>query len=286
MRYSGAIFRPPSEADSLLVQITIGCSHNKCTFCTMYANKQFKVRDLDEIETDLRMYPNKASVRRVFLMDGDALVLSVDKLVYILDLINELFPNVERVASYATFNDLAAKTVEELQLLKSKGLTLLYVGLESGSDTVLANIEKNSDAATAILGAKHAKAANMKLSVMIIAGLGGQTHYLEHINETARVVNLIDPDYLGLLKLNVFETTKMYRQIQNGEFALLEPIQIVEEMKLLVEQLELTDCLFSSAHASNHINVRGHLPNDKKRILQEIEYYLSNTDLFSYYKGL
>ncbi len=286
MRYSGAIFRPPSEASSLLLQVTIGCSHNKCTFCTMYVNKGFKVRSLSEIEKDLRDYPNKESVKRVFLMDGDALVLSVDKLVYILDLINELFPNVTRVSSYATFNDLANKTVEELSLLNKKGLKLLYVGLESGSDSVLEFINKNCDSSIAIAGAKKARESNIKLSVMIIAGLGGKKYFEEHINDTAKVINKINPDYLGLLKLNVFENTKMYDQIKSGEFVLLDPVEIVMEMKYLVSKLELTNCLFSSAHASNHINVSGRLPDDKNIILERIDYYLRNKDLFNFYKGL
>lgn len=286
MRYSGNIFRPPSEAASLLVQVTIGCSHNKCTFCTMYRDKQFRVRDIKEVEEDLRNYPNKESVKKIFLMDGDALVLSFEKLVYILDLIKEVFPNVKQVSSYATFNDVNNKTVEELKVLYDKGLTLLYLGLESGSDKVLTNIKKNLDSKTVIEASNKLRKTNFKTSVMILAGLGGQELFNEHIIETAKVVNIIDPTYLGLLKLNVFEGTELYDSITNGEFTLLEPKQIVEEMKILVENLSLTNCMFSSAHASNHVNVKGILPFDKQRILKELDYYLNNTGEYNYYRGL
>ncbi len=286
MKYSGAVYRPPSEANSLLLQVTIGCSHNKCTFCTMYQEKKFRIRSVTDIENELREYPNKENVRRVFLMDGDALVIEVSKLAYILDLLSELFPNLERVSSYATFNDLANKSVDDLMLLRKKGLRLVYLGLESGCDKVLELINKNCDSTVAIKGASNARKAGLQTSVMVISGLGGRKYFNSHITKTVDVLNLIDPDYLGVLKLNVFPNTLLYKQIKANEFELLDAIEIVKELKQIVSGLNLSSCMFSSAHASNHINVRGILPTDKARIIEEIDYYLNNPDLFNYYKGL
>lgn len=281
MRYEGAIYRPPSEAYSLLIQVTVGCSHNKCTFCSMYKDKQFKIRDFNEIEEDIINFNNKEMVEKVFLCDGDALVLPTEQLIRILELIKENFPNNTRVSSYATFQDIQRKSLEELKTLYNLGLTLIYLGAESGSDQVLHDINKGINTQEMISAAKKAKEAKMKLSIMIISGLGGQHLYHEHALASANLLNEIDPDYFGLLSLMVQEGTKLYDDVQDGVFKLISPEQSVDEIATIITNLNLTNCLFSSNHISNYLYLKGRLPQDKQRLLNEIEYYKNNTELLN-----
>lgn len=281
MRYEGAIYRPPSEAYSLLIQVTVGCSHNKCTFCSMYKDKQFKIRDFNEIEEDIINFNNKEMVEKVFLCDGDALVLPTEQLIRILELIKENFPNNTRVSSYATFQDIQRKSLEELKTLYNLGLTLIYLGAESGSDKVLQDINKGINTQEMVSAAKKAKEAKMKLSIMIISGLGGQYLYHEHALASANLLNEIDPDYFGLLSLMVQEGTKLYDDVQDGVFKLISPEQSVDEIATIISNLNLTNCLFSSNHISNYLYLKGRLPQDKQRLLNEIEYYKNNTELLN-----
>ncbi|MDF9867509.1 radical SAM superfamily enzyme YgiQ (UPF0313 family) [Bacilli bacterium PM5-3] len=287
MNYEGAIFRPPSEAYSLLLQVTIGCSHNECTFCSMYKDKKFRIRELSNIIEDIQSFQNKMIVEKVFLCDGDALVLPNKILVEILKEIKNNFPNCRQVSSYATFQDVERKSISELKELYDNGLTLLYLGAESGSDEVLKRVNKGISAKDMVLASKKAKEAKMKLSVMIISGLGGQELFNEHALASAKLINEIDPNYFGLLSLMVEPSTKLYQQVQNKEFLIISPLQTVEEVKTIVSNLNLTNCIFSSSHVSNYINLKGTLPNDKNRLLQEIDYYLNNPKMLNYgYKGL
>ncbi len=282
MTYEGNIFRPPSEAYSLLIQVTIGCSHNKCTFCSMYKDKKFKIRRLEDIKADLEECARKyQKYDRIFLCDGNALIMKTEDLVQILKWIKELFPNVERIGAYAQPKDILLKTTEELKTLYDLGLKILYVGLESGSDEVLNLVEKGVTKEQMIECAKILKPSGIKSSIMVITGLGGQEHWQSHAYETAEVLNQMQPDYLGLLALMVERNTKLYDDIKNGSFKLLTPKQIVVEMKEMVKGLELNNCLFSSIHASNYINLRGVLPGDKQRLLSELDFYLENE---RYYK--
>ena len=274
MHYEGTIFRPPSEADSLLVQVTVGCSWNKCTFCDMYSDKQFRVRNLDEIKADLVEGTRwRNQIRRIFLCDGDALVLKTPMLLEILGTIRELYPDLDAVRVYASAKDILRKSHEELCQLHEAGLEMVYIGLESGSDKILEEVNKGSTKAEMIAAAKAATDAGLRLSISIISGLAGHKPQdsREHILETADALNQMQPDYVGMLVLHAGNDTDMFRKIAEGTFRLPSATQVLEEMKLLIENLDLKHCYYTSAHASNYIDVRGRLPEDKEAMLRNIE---------------
>jgi len=272
MRYYGDIYRAPSEAESLLLQITIGCSHNRCTFCYMYKNKSFRIRPLEEIREDIRQaraaYP---SVRRVFLIDGDALVVPTAYLSELLDHINEVFPECERTGLSATAADILRKSPQELSMLRSKGLKIIYMGVESGSDAVLKMVCKGSDAAALAQAGVRVRDAGIALSVSVIAGLGGVQRSNEHALKTAEVLNAIQPDFVGLLSLLLHEDAPIRREVEAGTLTLLESRETLQEIRLLVEALELEATVFRANHASNYAPLKARLPEEKKRLLDEID---------------
>ncbi|QEK12477.1 B12-binding domain-containing radical SAM protein [Crassaminicella thermophila] len=271
MRYEGSVFRPPSEAYSLIIQATIGCSHNKCTFCSMYKDKKFRIRDIKEIEEDLEMARNYYShVKRIFLADGNALVLKTENLEKILLKIKELFPECERVGIYSAPKDILRKSVEELKHLKKLGLGIAYLGVESGSDEILEHIQKGVTSEEIIQAGKRIVSSGINLSVTLISGLGGKEKWLKHAKESARIINEINPHYLGLLTLLIQPGTKIYDEVKNGEFKLLTPKEVVLETKELIENLNVENCIFRSNHASNYVALAGTLPNDKKHLLKQL----------------
>lgn len=274
MHYEGTIFRPPSEADSLLVQVTVGCSWNKCTFCDMYTDKSFRIRKIDEIKADLKEGSRWAKeIRRIFLCDGDALVLPTPMLLEILQTIRELYPHLDAVRVYASAKDILRKSHEELCQLHQAGLEMVYIGLESGSDKVLKEVNKGITKAEMIAAAQAVTRAGLRQSVSIISGLAGHNppDSREHILETADALNQMQPDYVGMLVLHAGNDTDMFRKISEGTFRLPSAMQVLQEMHLLIEHLELAHCYFTSAHASNYIDVRGRLPQDKEAMLRNIE---------------
>lgn len=272
MKYEGALYRPPSEAYSLIVQATIGCSHNKCTFCSMYRGEQFKIRETDEIIEDLilgrKYYKN---VKRVFLADGDALVIKTEELVRILKQIQRIFPECERVGIYGSPRSILLKTREELKLLEKLGLRIVYLGLESGSDKILRDINKGVNSTEMIEAGKMVVDSNIALSITLISGIGGMKYSREHALESAKVLNEMNPDYIGLLTLLLEDGTELYRDVQEGSFQLLTPREILLETKLLVENLKVDNCIFRSNHASNYLPLKGTLVEDKQLILKQIE---------------
>lgn len=280
MRYEGALYRPPSEAYSLIVQATIGCSHNKCTFCSMYKGKQFRIRSTEEIIEDLilgRKHYN--NVNRVFLADGDALVIKTEELVKILQAIEVIFPECERVGVYGSPKSILGKSKEELLELKELGLGIVYLGLESGSDKVLKNINKGVNSTEMIEAGKKVVDSDIELSVTLISGIGGKKDSINHAIESARVLNEMKPNYIGLLTLLLEEDTELYKDVQNGKFELLTPREVLQETKTLVERLGIDNCVFRSNHASNYVPLRGTLIKDKKLILNQIEEGLSMNGL-------
>lgn len=283
MRYEGLIYRPPSEANSLLIQVTVGCSHNKCTFCSMYKEKQFKIRDLKEVKEDIINFQHKENVNRVFLCDGDALVLPTKQLIEILDLINKYFKNCQRVSCYATFKDILNKSNEELKLLKEHGLDLVYLGAESGSDKVLENVKKGVSVNDMKEASIKLHDANIEMSVMIISGLGGQELFKEHAYDSAMLINMIKPKYFGLLSLMVQNNTPLYEDIESNKFSLISPIQALEELKIMLNNIDIEDCFFSSNHVSNYVYLKGNLSKDKMRLLEEIKYYEKNMNKMNLY---
>lgn len=271
MRYYGSVYRPPSEAYSLIVQVTYGCSHNTCAFCGMYKEKRFALRPLAEVLEDFHLarqyYRN---VGRIFLADGDALIRKVSDLVTILDTIRELFPECERVSSYASPSSLQIRTDEELQLLRDKGLTLLYMGLESGCDDVLKLMRKGHTSAEIVECGQKVKRNGIGLSVTAITGLGGPELMEAHAVDTARALNAMNPEYIGILTLVVEDGTPLQDWVREGKFHLLTPAQVLQETKLMVESFDSPGSVFRMNHASNYLSLKGTLNEDKEAMLAQI----------------
>ncbi len=280
IRYKGKLYRPPSEAYSLIIQATIGCSHNKCTFCSMYKEDQFKIRNIEDIIADLKLgrqyYKN---VKRIFLADGDALIIKTEKLADILKEIQRIFPECERVGIYGSPKSILLKSKEELSLLKELGLGIIYLGLESGSDRILKNIKKGVTSYEMIEAGRSVVDVGIPLSITLISGIGGKKYSKEHAIESAKVLNEINPDYIALLTLLLEKGTELYKDVQDGKFKLLTPKEVLLETRLLVENIEVDNCIFRSNHASNYVPLRGTLQKDRQLILNQIEEGLKISDL-------
>lgn len=277
MRYLGTVIRPPSEADSYILQVTYGCSHNGCTFCGTYLDKPFRPRKTDQVLEDIelasRVIPD---TRRVFLADGDALVLGTERLTRILDALGSAFPNLERVGIYANAQNILRKSASDLETLHQKGFGILYLGLESGSDEVLARIKKGATAAEMVTAVHKAKQAGLSVSVIGILGIAGPQGSVKHAKLTGRAVSQMDPDYFSMLTLMLVPGTPLYRQWQTGEFQLLEAEEMLAELRQAIENLDgLTRCVFRTNHASNYLSLRGTLPDDKTRLLATLDAALS-----------
>ena len=272
MRYYGSVYRPPSEAYSLIVQVTYGCSHNTCAFCSMYKEKRFALRPLDEVLEDFRIARRTyRHVDKVFLADGDALVRKASELYTILDTIRELFPECERVTSYASPASIRIRTDEELQTLRAKGLTMVYMGLESGCDEVLKLMRKGHMSAEIIEMGQKVRRNGIALSVTAITGLGGPELLEQHAIETAKAFNAMNPEYIGMLTLMVEPGTPLYDWVRDGEFQLLTQPQVLRETRLLVENLDSPGSVFRMNHASNYLVLKGTLNQDKEAMLRTID---------------
>lgn len=269
--YDHPLYRPPSEADSLILQITSGCSYNKCTFCHVYKNKPFKVKSYEETEKHIlwaKQYD--PTPKKIFLADGNVLCLSTEKLIKVLDLIKGNFPNAERISSYAGPLDLLRKSEEDLIRIKSSGLDMLYMGVESGSDRVLKSVNKGVSREEMITAGKKAKKAGFILSCMIISGLGGKKLLEDHAIESSKVISEINPDYFALLTLMISEETPIKKSLDTGEFTLLSPYEVMLELKMMLENMEVENCVFRANHASNYVPLKGILNKDKKVLLEEV----------------
>lgn len=273
MRYQGTVIRPPSEAYSYILQVTYGCSHNCCTFCGTYLDKPFQPRNSTEIFEDITLAKQTMPyTRRVFLADGDALVLSNRRLIEILDRLNAAFPHLKRVGSYANAQNILNKSPEELGILRQKGLKILYLGLESGSDDVLKRIDKGTSAAQMIAAVRKAKTAGIRVSVIGILGIGGAELSKQHAVATGQVVSAMDPDYFSMLTLMLVPGTKLHQQWQSGEFELLSPEEMLAELRTVIANLDgLTNCVFRTNHASNYLPLKGTLPQDKSPLLATLD---------------
>jgi radical SAM superfamily enzyme YgiQ (UPF0313 family) len=277
MRYLGTVIRPPSEASSYILQVTYGCSHNSCTFCPTYLDKPFKVRPIDEVLEDI-VVAQKAlpETRRVFLADGNAMVLPFKRLMRILDVLNTAFPELQRIGIYANARDILDKSDEELQILLNKKLAIIYIGLESGSDKVLKRINKGATVKEIIQAVQKAQRAGIKVSVIGLLGLGGIDLWQEHAQATGLAVSKMSPRFFSLLTLMVVPGTVLYEQEQNGEFFLPQPLEMLKEMKMIIEHTNVrSGCIFRTNHASNYLALEGRLPKDKKTLVQTIDSALS-----------
>ncbi len=272
MRYYGSVYRPPSEAYSLIVQVTYGCSHNTCAFCSMYKEKRFALRPLEEVLEDFRMARQMyRRVDKVFLADGDALVRRAEELYVILDTVRELFPECRRVTSYASPASIRIRTEEELRTLRAKGLTMVYMGLESGCDEVLTLMRKGHTAAEIVAMGQKVRSCGIALSVTAITGLGGPELLERHAVETAEAFNAMNPEYIGMLTLMVEPETPLYDWLQEGKFHLLDQPQVLRETRLLVERLDSPGSVFRMNHASNYLVLKGTLNQDRDAMLRTID---------------
>ena len=271
MRYQGKVYRPPSEAYSLIVQVTYGCSHNRCAFCDMYDDKHFSMRPMEEIFEDFRMARQAyRRVERVFLADGDALMRRTADLAAILDLIYGLFPECERVTSYASPGSLHAKSEEDLRLLRSKGLTMLYMGLESGCDAVLEKMTKGHTVASIVAAGQKARRCGFALSVTAISGLGSNELQREHAIGTAKALSEMNPEYIGLLTLMVEPGTPLERWVREGSFTVLGPGDILRETELFLQHIDSPGSVFRMNHASNYLTLKGTLNEDREELLSRV----------------
>ncbi|GAB6095802.1 radical SAM protein [Desulfatiferula olefinivorans] len=273
MHYEGMIFRPPSEAYSILLQVTVGCSHNKCTFCEMYKEKRiFKIKSDEEIMADIayaaRHYRH---TDRLFLCDGDALIVPQKRLVRILSEIRRQMPWIKRVGSYANTKSIAKKTVDELRELKKLGLAIAYMGLETGDDVTLTAINKGADSARMIEMGKKIRAAGITLSVTVLLGIAGRERSMIHARETGRVLSAIDPEYVGALSLMLTPGTPLYKDHLAGKFPVLEARELLQELGVMIAATDMTGGLFHSNHASNYLPIRAKLPQEKDKTLALIE---------------
>jgi radical SAM superfamily enzyme YgiQ (UPF0313 family) len=273
MDYEGNIFRPPAEHNSILLQVTTGCSHNKCSFCGLYKDKKFSIKDFEVIKNDID-YASKnfTTSKRLFLCDGDALIIPQEKLISILDEISNKLPWLTRIGTYANAKSISKKTIEELKSLKKHKLSILYLGLESGDDEVLKEMNKGVDVKTQIEQGKKVKEAGLKLSCTVLLGLAGKKRSLIHAKLTGEALSAIDPNYASALSLMMFPQMPLYSKVIDNSFELPNPVEMLKELQTMIEYTNLSAGVFSANHASNYLPLQIRIPGGKDdaiRILRE-----------------
>lgn len=277
--YVGRIYRPPSEARSFLLQVTVGCSHNRCAYCDMYRDKQFRPKPWETIAADIdeaaRMGPR---FRRVFLCDGDALILPTRKLLPVLEAIGQKLPWVERVGVYGDTRSVGRKSVEELAALREAGLGIVYHGMESGDDETLRRIDKGGTAEECIATADKLRQAGITHSVMVLLGVGGQARSREHAQATAAVLSRMDPPFVGALTTTVVPGTPLAEVEARGEFVLPEKFTLLQELRDIVAGSEFSACRFSANHASNYLPITADLPKHKPELVALLDRVLAQRD--------
>jgi len=278
MKYEGSIYRPPSEADSLILQVAVGCSYNKCTFCHSFQGKEFRIKSFEEIKEDIDEVCAYGPIPRIFLADGDALIIPQPGLVRILEYLKLKIRGLERVGIYANAVDVMKKTPEELKELNSLGLGIIYLGLESGNAEVLKRIRKNATAGQMVRAAKRVKEAGILLSITVLLGVGGVDLSREHAEDTGKILSEMDPDYVGALSLIVVPGTPMANDLQSGKLVLPTPFELIRELGIMIANCRFTNCFFASNHASNYLPLRIRMPQEKEKALQLIREVLKRKD--------
>jgi radical SAM superfamily enzyme YgiQ (UPF0313 family) len=279
MKYEGMIYRPPSEADSLILQVTVGCSYNRCTFCSAYQGKSFRVKRFEEVKEDIdEVSSYGAHIPRVFLADGDALIIPQKGLVQILQYLKTKLKGLERVGIYANARDILKKGVEELKELKDLGVGIIYLGLESGNPEVLKRIKKNSTVELMIRAAKRVKESGIVLSVTVLLGIGGVELSQVHAEDTGKVLSEMDPDFVGALSLIVVPGTPIEKEIRTGNLVLPTPFGLIQELETMITNCQLSHCFFASNHASNYLPLRIRMPEEKEDALRRIREVLQRRD--------
>jgi radical SAM superfamily enzyme YgiQ (UPF0313 family) len=272
MHYEGNCIRPPPEADSILLQVTLGCSHNKCAFCGTYQDKRFCIKDDDMILRDIR-FASKHMKRqdRLFLMDGDALIIPQKRLMWILDRIREYLPRVKRIGTYANTKSISLKSPQELSQLREMGLGMVYLGVETGDDEIRKKINKGSSAVHCLEMGKRVKEAGINLTVTLLLGIGGKERSLEHARATGELLSKMDPDFASALTVILMPGTPLWEDYERGDFNMPDERELLIEMKEMIVHTHLTHGLFSSNHASNYLSVRMRLPEGKRDALDLID---------------
>lgn len=278
MKYEGMIYRPPSEADSLILQVAVGCSYNRCTFCHSFQGKSFRIKSFDEIREDIDEAAGYGAIPRVFLADGDALIIPQPDLVRILNYLKLRIRGLERVGIYANAGDILKKSTEELKELKSLGLGIIYLGLESGNPEVLKRIKKNASAGQMIRAAKRVREAGILLSVTVLLGIGGVELSQAHAEDTGKVLSQMDPEYVGALSLMVVPGTPIHEELRTGKLVLPNPFELIRELGTMIANCQFTNCFFASNHASNYLPLRIRMPREKEKALQLIREVLQRKD--------
>jgi radical SAM superfamily enzyme YgiQ (UPF0313 family) len=279
MNYEGMIYRPPSEAHSLILQVTIGCSHNKCAFCGSFKEKKFRVRSLEEIEKDVKEAREyERYVTRVFLADGDALIIPQKRLIPIVELIKSSFSKLERIGVYGNAKSILKKSVDDLKALKELGVGIIYLGVESGDQVTLDRVCKGTTLDKVAEAAARVKEAGIVLSVTVLLGLGGVERSAAHAQATGEFLSRIDPEYIGALSLIVVPGTPLADEVEKGTFIVPDPYKLLEELAIMIEKTNVTHAFFASNHASNYLPVKVWLPEDKDRALRAIRHVLNQRD--------
>jgi radical SAM superfamily enzyme YgiQ (UPF0313 family) len=279
VKYEGMIYRPPSEAESLILQVTVGCSYNRCTFCSAYQGKSFRIKSLEEVKEDIdEVSSYGARIPRVFLADGDALIIPQKGLIQILQYLKMKLKGLERVGIYANARDILKKEVEELKELKDLGVGIIYLGLESGNPEVLKRIKKNATTDLMIRAAKRVKESGIVLSVTVLLGIGGVELSQAHAEDTGKVLSEMDPDFVGALSLIVVPGTPVEKEIRTGKLVLPTPFGLIQELETMITNCQFTRCFFASNHASNYLPLRIRMPEEKEEALRRIREVLERKD--------
>ena len=272
------VIRPPSEAGSLLLQVTVGCSHNKCTFCPTYKGEKFRIKSFDEIEEDILEASGYGYIERVFLCDGDVLIMPMRKLVPVLESINRNIKGVKRIGLYANAKSILRKTPEELLELRNMGVKIVYLGVETGNDEILERIQKGANAHQMVEAGQKIKKAGITLSVTVLLGIGGRAKSMEHALATARVLTEMDPDYVGALTVMVVPDTVLYEEQMSGRFKLPDKFGFLEELGIMVANSDFTNCFFTSNHASNYLPIRARMPQEKDETVELIQHVIKSSN--------
>jgi radical SAM superfamily enzyme YgiQ (UPF0313 family) len=279
MKYEGAIYRPPSEAHSLILQVTVGCSHNRCTFCGSFKDKKFRINSFEEIKEDVDEAKAFARhVNKVFLADGDALIIPQKRLIPIVELVKDSFPRLERIGVYGNVKSVLKKSVDELKTLREIGLGILYLGVESGDQVTLDRVCKGTTLDKMEEACHRVKEAGIVLSVTVLLGLGGVERSKIHAEETGKFLSRIDAEYMGALSIIVVPGTQLARDIDNGTFQVPDPYMLLEELAIMIEHTNVTHGFFASNHASNYLPIKVWLPEQKEKALRAIRHVLDQKD--------
>lgn len=279
MKYEGTIYRPPSEADSLILQVTIGCSHNKCTFCGSFKEKKFRLRSFEEVKEDVEEAKQYARyIKKVFIADGDALIIPQKRLVPIVELIRDSFPKLERIGLYGNTKSILKKSVDDLIELRNLGVGIIYLGVESGDQVVLDRVCKGTVLDKTAEAAKRVKDAGIILSVTVLLGLGGVERSRIHAEQTGKFLTRIQPDFAGALSVIVVPGTPLAEEVEKGTFEVPNPYMLLEELYIMIDNIDAEHLYFASNHASNYLPVKGWLPEQKKGLLHAIRHVLEQKD--------